>query len=174
MKISYGIMSLLAALTIGSSSTHAGNFDLEIHCVPKRIDQNVKQASDGGAAITKEHWAYDVSIENKTFQNLNNLQVKYVIFFSQERLGVKAAATAERQPGSFTIPAIGSHQKRTFTTDSVELDKSHLVGNWIYPSGAKPNATGTLNGLWVRVYQNGQLFAEYANPANLTTQQKWE
>ncbi len=152
----------------------AGNFDLEIHCVPKRLDQNVKKASDGGAAVTKEHWGYDVTMENKTFKDLTNLEVKYAIFFSQERLGVKAAATAKRQTGMFTIPVLNPHEKKVFTTDSVELDKANLVGNWIYTSGAKPGATGMLSGLWVRVYQNGQLFAEYANPSTLMTQQKWE
>ena len=45
----------------------AGNFDVEIHCFPKRVDQTVKKASDGGANETKERWIYDATIENKTF-----------------------------------------------------------------------------------------------------------
>ena len=40
----------------------AGNLDVEIHCSPKRVDQTVKKASDGGANETKEHWIYDVTI----------------------------------------------------------------------------------------------------------------
>ena len=39
--------------------------------------------------------------------------------------------------------------------------------NWIYSSGAKPNAQDTLVGLAVRVYQGGQRFAEFANPSTL-------
>jgi hypothetical protein len=174
MKIRCVMGSMLIGSAFLAPWLSAGNFDLEIHCVPRRVDQNVKSAADGHAAVTKEHWAYEVTIENKTFQTLGNLEVKYAIFFSQERLGAKASGTPERHTGEFTLPALASHEKKTLTTDSVELDKSHLVGNWIYRSGAKPNATGTLGGLWVRVYQNGQLFAEYANPTNLTTQQKWE
>jgi hypothetical protein len=49
----------------------------------------------------------------------------------------------------------------------VELSKSNLIGNWIYSSGAKPNAQDTLVGLAVRVYQDGQQFAEFANPSAL-------
>jgi hypothetical protein len=77
----------------------AGNFDVEIHCVARRVDQTVKKASDGGANETKEHWIYDVTVENKTFKELDNLDLKYVIFFNQEQLGVKGCdtATAERQ-----------------------------------------------------------------------------
>jgi hypothetical protein len=71
----------------------AGNLDVDIHCVARRVDQSVKKASDGGANETKEHWVYDVTIENKTFKELANLNLKYVIFYKQEQLGVKAAAT---------------------------------------------------------------------------------
>ena len=48
----------------------AGNLDVDIHCVARRVDQSVKKASDGGANETKEHWVYDVTIENRTFKKL--------------------------------------------------------------------------------------------------------
>ena len=51
--------------------------------------------------------------------------------------------------------------------DSIELNKANLVGNWIYSSGAKPNAQATLVRLAVRVYQGGQQFVEFANPSTL-------
>lgn len=59
---------------------------------------------------------YDVTIENKTFQNLSNLEVKYVIFFSQEQLGLKAAPTRRQQSGSFTVDSLGLHEKKSFRT----------------------------------------------------------
>jgi hypothetical protein len=52
-------------------------------------------------------------------------------------------------------------EKKSFSTDPVELNKSNLVGHWHYESA------GTLVGLAVRVYQGGQLFAEFANPSTL-------
>jgi hypothetical protein len=55
---------------VSTNVTIAGNFDIEIRCVPKRVDQTVKKASDGGANETKEHWIYDVTIENKTLRSL--------------------------------------------------------------------------------------------------------
>jgi hypothetical protein len=133
----------------------AGNLDVDIHCVARRVDQSVKKASDGGANETKEHWVYDVTIENRTFKELTNLDLKYVIFFKQEQLGVKAAATPRQQSGSFSIDSLKPHEKKSFSTNPVELNKSNLVGNWIYSSGAKPNAQDTLVGLAVRVYQGG-------------------
>jgi len=147
--------------------------DLEIHCVPKRIDTSMKKASDGGANRTDEHWVYDISIENNTFKDLTGLEVRYAIFLTREKLGQKAATAPDQQKGSFTIDVLRSHDKRAFTTDPVELKKSNLVGNWIYPSGAKPNAQDALAGLAMRVYQNGQVIAEFANPSNLA-HEKWE
>jgi hypothetical protein len=56
-------------------------------------DRSKREAGpDGGANETKEHLVYDVTIENKTFK-LTNLDLKYVVFFTQERLGVKADPT---------------------------------------------------------------------------------
>jgi hypothetical protein len=50
----------------------------------------VRTASDGGVNQTREHWVYDLTIENKTFREITNLDLKYVIFFTQARLGLKA------------------------------------------------------------------------------------
>jgi hypothetical protein len=165
------VISLVAAFFVANVT--AGDSDLEIHCVSKRIDQNTKKASDGGANRTDEHWAYEISIENKTFKNLAGLEVRYAIFLTREKLGSKAADKPEQQKGSFTIDVLQPHEKKTFTTVAAELKKSNLVGNWIYTSGAKPNAQDALVGLALRVYQNGQVFAEFANPSNLL-HEKWE
>ena len=166
----YSVVALIIAL----QSSNAGNFDVEIRGVAKPIDQTVNKGSgDGGVNETKERWVYDVTVENKTFKDLANLDVKYVIFFTQEQLGVKAAPTKRQQSGSFAIDVLGSHQKKAFSTNPVELHKSNLVGHWIYTDGAKPNAQDKLVGLAVRVYQNGQQFAEFANPTTLL-REKWE
>jgi len=80
---------------------------------------------------------------------------------------LKADPTKRQQSGSFSIDSLKSHEKKSFSTNPVELNKSNLVGHWHYEPGAKPNAQGTLVGLVVRVYQGGQQFAEFANPSTL-------
>ena len=166
MKTAYRFLVLLTAVW-STNVAIAGNFDVEIHCFPKRIDQSVRTASDGGVNQTRERWIYDLTIENKTFKELTNVDLKYVIFFKQEQLGVKAAATPRQQSGSFSIDDLKPHEKKSFSTNPVELNKSNLVGHWHYESGAKPNAQDTLVGLAMRVYQGGQQFAEFANPSTL-------
>jgi hypothetical protein len=166
MKTAYRFLVLLTAVW-STNVAIAGNFDVEIHCFPKRIDQSVRTASDGGVNQTRERWFYDLTIENKTFKELTNVDLKYVIFFKQEQLGVKDAATPRQQSGSFSIDDLKPHEKKSFSTNPVELNKSNLVGHWHYESGAKPNAQDTLVGLAMRVYQGGQQFAEFANPSTL-------
>ena len=166
MKTAYRFLFLLTAVW-STNVAIAGNFDVEIHCSPKRIDQSVKKASDGGANETKERWVYDVTIENKTFKELTILDLKYVIFFTEERLGMKADPIKRQQNGSFNIDSLKSHEKKLFSTNPIQLNKSNLVGHWHYESGAKPNVQDTLVGLAVRVYQGGQQFAEFANPSTL-------
>ena len=166
MKTAYRFLFFLTAAW-STNVAIASNFDVEIHCFPKRVDQTVKKASDGGANETKEHWVYDVTIENKTFKELANLDLKYVVFFTQERLGAKTDPTKRQQSDSFSIDSLKPHEKKSFSTNPVELNKSNLVGHWHYESGAKPNAQDTLVGLVVRIYQGGQQFAEFANPSTL-------
>jgi hypothetical protein len=89
MKTAYRFLFLLTAVW-STNVAIAGNFAVEIHCFPKRIDQSVRTASDGGVNQTRERWVYDLTIENKTFRELTNLDLKYVIFSTQERLGLKA------------------------------------------------------------------------------------
>src|SRR5438874_1220661 len=84
--------------------------------------------------------------KNKTFKDLANLDVKYVIFFIQEQLGVKAAPTKRQQSGSFIIDVLRGYQKKMFSTNRVELKKPNLVGVWIYIDGGKPNAQDKLVG----------------------------
>ena len=114
-----------------------------------------------------------VTIENKTFKDLSGLEMKYVIFFKHEKLGGRDAATPRRQSGSLTIDLLKPHEKKSVTTNSVELNNAHLAPNYYYSDGGRQKAQDTLGGLWVRVYQNGQQLAEYANPSTLT-KEHWE
>ncbi|MBA3962853.1 MAG: hypothetical protein H0X40_13280 [Chthoniobacterales bacterium] len=152
-------------LVVGFSRSFAGNSDVEIHSVPKRIDQTIAKASEGGANLTREHWTYEITVENKTFHDLTGVQAKYVILYTHEQLGVKASATPKRANGTFEILQLKPHEKKTFTTKPVELEKSNLVGNWIYTSGAKPGAQDALVGIALHLEQSGQ---EFANPSTLS------
>ena len=168
MKTSLCLFLGLLFFAASAGSLHAADSDLEIHSVPLKLDSSTTAASEGGAKRTKEHWVYQLTIENKSFHDLTGLQVKYVILYTHEVLGQRAGALPERKTGSFPIATLKSREKLTFKTDAAELNKASLVGNYIYPSGAKPNAQDTLVGVALHVEQNGQIFAQFANPSSLS------
>lgn len=170
MKISLRLFLSFLVLAASTSSLRAADSDLEIHSVPVRINSNTKKASEGEANRTKEHWVYQITIENKGFHDLTGLQAEYVIFYSHEELGKKAGAKSKRKTGSFSIPTLKSREKRTFKTDAVQLSKANLVGDYFYSDGAKISVQDALVGVVLHVKQNGQSFAQFANPSNLSKQ----
>ncbi len=168
MKTSFRLFLsfLFSAACVGS--LRAADSDLEIHSTPLKIDSTTTKASDGEANRTKEHSIYQLTIENKSFHDLTGLQVKYVILYTHEELGKKGSGKPERKTGSFPIATLKSRETLTFKTDAVELNKASLVGEYHYPSGAKPNAQDALVGIVLHVEQNGQVFAQFANPSSLS------
>jgi len=44
----FQLTAMLMPVFFAAAQAVAGNSDLEIHCVPKRVDQTMKKASDGG------------------------------------------------------------------------------------------------------------------------------
>jgi hypothetical protein len=167
---------VLAAIVAVAAATlvYAAISDVEIHCSPKRVDTSLPKNVGEDRTVSKEHWNYDVTVENKTFKSLTGIEVKYVIFYKTEELGSKAEPKTERVTGSNAIAELRPHEKKSFNTNSAELNKSHLTGHWYYSGGERIKAEDTLSGAWFRVYQNGQQIGEYANPSTLITQQKWE
>lgn len=174
MRFCLRTLSMLLALAGAGSVVYAAISDVEIHVAPKRVDStSPKNEADNTRTVSKEHWNYEVTVENKTFNPMAAIEVKYIIFFKTEELGSKAPAMQRRQGGSFSIDALKPHDKKTFTTNTVELSKSHLTGNWYYSGGERIKAEDALGGIWVRVYLGGQQLAEYANPS-LLMKEKWD
>jgi len=169
-------ITLLAALFGLTPVAHAGNSDVDITCTAKKTDDGDAggDKNEGGVSSSSEKWGYAVTIENKAFNALTNLEVKYVIFYKQEQIGSKGAARVQRLSGSNTINTILPHEKGSFTSDSVELKKSVLNGNYIFSNGGKPKSEDTLTGIWIRIYQNGNLFAEFIKPPSLSNKEKFD
>jgi hypothetical protein len=174
MKIIGQILCSLIVIAVAVVVAGAANSGLDIHCMPKRVDATAPQnSSSGSMTSSKEHWNYEVTVENKTFKPLTSIEVRYMIFYKTEELGSKAPATQQHQSGGMSIDALKPHEKKSFTTNPVELNKSHLTGRYYYSGGERIKAEDALSGIWIRVYQNGQQLAEYANPSALTKEQ-WQ
>jgi hypothetical protein len=162
-----------ASVLVAAGVAFAAGMDVDIHVVAKRVDAPPPHNESNRRTVSKEHWNYEVSVENASFKPMAVIDVRYMIFYKTEELGSKAPPQQRHQSGSFSIDALPPHQKTLFTTNSVELNKSHLIGHWHYSGGERIKAEDTLAGIWVRVYQGGQLMGEYANPSTLS-KEEWQ
>jgi len=174
MKLSFAIYAAVFAL---AQVARAGDADLNINCEPKKFETEIVPGHVSSEVAKTQKWGYVVTVENKTFKPLNDMEVKYIIFSKHEKLGVKGPARKQHDTGTYTIKQVAANDKVTFNTSSVALTKASLVGAggtlYYFSNGAKPRAEDSLTGLWIRIYQNGTLFAEFANPSGLTTSEQW-
>jgi len=181
MKTRWGFI-LFAAVIFIVQFAHAADSDVTISVEKKRFEHTpgsgIQPKSD--EAKKTDSWGYTVTIENQTFTKLQNLQVKYIIFYKHEELGVKAPAHKETKSGSYSLTSVDSIGKTSFDTDAVKLTRASLIGNTpggytYFVNGAKPTAEDTLTGIWIRIYnKDGNLFAEYAYPAGLSSTEQWQ
>jgi hypothetical protein len=113
MKAILTTLCSIAAINFIGTDLRADISQVEIHCVPKKVDTNGNQPSRAGHVTrTKEHWSYDVTVENKTFKDLSGLEMKYVIFFNKEKLAARDAAASRRQNGSLSIGSLKPRRAR--------------------------------------------------------------
>ncbi|MEO6969909.1 MAG: hypothetical protein ABI217_03320 [Chthoniobacterales bacterium] len=101
--------------------------------------------------------------------------MEYLVFSKHEKFGsVKGEIVPKRASGNKALGALANNGTAPFETDPVTLKQSRLKGGWTYNSGAKRHAKDELTGLWLRIYSGNELIDEFAQPASLKTQEKWE
>ena len=99
----------------------------------------------------------------------------YIFFAKSEVLGSETGKAKEaNKSGTQKIETFQSNSKFEFDTEAVDLKKSELTGGYYYTSGAKPKANATLDGIWIRVYQDGNMIAEFSQPNDVKTTKKWK
>jgi hypothetical protein len=165
---------LLAQLARGADS------DVHITVEKKRMNAGEGEVHKPANYTTKrtETWGFTVTVDNQTFKPLENLEAKYIIFYRHEQLGIKGPPRKETKSGSSTITSIDSLGTASFDTDGVTLTRAALIGDpgsyEYFANGAKPTAEDTITGIWVRLYKDGNQFAEYAYPTGLTSSETWQ
>jgi hypothetical protein len=159
-------------LVILTTVGRAAPSDFDVKAEPKCLAKDTSRTSI--EKITTEHWVYNVAIENKSARDYPDLEIKYVIYAADVVPGTKAPPKVIRKSGSTKLSAVKSHTKASFTTEPIDLVKSQLLQGVTYGSGARPRANDTLEGVWFRIYKDGEMIAEIARPATLLQKETWE
>jgi len=163
---------MLVALMLIANPVFAQLWDLEILVSRNKLEEKKERALY--ETITEKQIAYDVKVRNKTFSDMENIEVKYMIFYEEVQPGNRGKPIDLFVKGGEAIKFLKSHSEATFLTSPVTLKKSELDGGVGWVSGASGRAKDSVTGVWFRAFSNGKQVGEYANPASVAKKNDWK
>ena len=175
MKITIRVLLAVAAFTFGAHSLSAeGGYSFALVRESKKLGQENSQSMS--TTRSKEDWAYKVTIENKSFKDAENIEIKYIIFMQPAQIGKREKGNMElvRNQGEEKVPVLKNFEKYSFVTQPVTRECTKLKAGWYYTSGASARAKDSLSGLWVRIFVGGKQVMESVEPPSLKTKEPWE
>ncbi len=168
------IRVFLAVLFSAASLSADSGYSFGVTNAPRKIGAEKQQKS--GVNLSKEEWVYDITIENKSFKDVQNIEIKYIIFERPQNASeVGAKRVMVRKQGEKTVPAMKNLEKITLTTESIERTTIQLKPGYVWKSGSgNRQSKDSMSGLWVRIFVNGQQVMEFMNPQSLSANEKWD
>ena len=126
-----------------------------------------------GETTKNQKWSYLVTMENKSFKDVSDIEIKYVVYSKQSGYGYvqtvpiggrRTGAGLQRHEGTARIKLLKNNDKVTFSTDGV------MLTTIAYDYYSETLAKGALKGLWLRVYVGGKMVYEFMDPPDLNQQ----
>jgi hypothetical protein len=145
--------------------------NIEVSADRKRLDvDRGKMVAEGDVHKASEKFQYVVKVEKRSFVDVPALDIKYVIFVERQKLGQpKESDTIERITGDGkTEPLSATARFQSVNTNEFELWERSLVGDFYYTNGGRRKVLDNVKGVWVKVFHEGKMVAEYANPSTIT------
>lgn len=170
MKVSFPVLVLLLLATFASQ---AALQDFDITATREKMSQERGRA-DGNTTVTTKEIRYRIDVKSRSFKALENVEVKYRVFYKDQEAGATGDGVLKSQGGSEKFPLVGAQSTVTVSTKPIQLTTEQLDGNWYYGSGAGNKSSDRVAGIWVRVYINGQLSQEFCNPSTLSKKADWK
>jgi hypothetical protein len=167
------ILYLLATLAL-SSVTASALDDVTILPSRRKLDEDKSRTSSSSSEVTKAI-TYSVKVTNRAFRELQNVTVKYNIFYEDMEMGSKMEGDVKAVSGSETIPNIPSNKTAEFETKPIKLKKESLDSGWSFRDGGKSSARDKVVGVWFKAFNaEGQQVGEYANPTTVPKKMTWK
>ena len=166
------LLQLVAGLIFVSSAAHAQVHDVVITATRKKVDEQKSRSSM--QTITTREYAYTVTVTNRSFKAMPQLEVKYMIFYEEAQPGSKDKPATLNLQGKESLTNLENNRPVTFETQPVKLSKSELDGHVYWTSGAKSQTKDSVTGLWFRAFADGKIVGEYANPSTTSKKFDWK
>lgn len=170
---SHRFWQLLVVLLVTTFPAFAQLQDVQITAAKKKLDEQKGRADGNKTVITKEI-VYNVTVQNKRFKVMPEIQVKYMIFLEMSQAGSSEKAVASSHRGSQTLTNLASNASVSFETKPFALTTVDMDAGWYYETGAGNRARDKVNGIWIRAYSEGKIIGEYANPSTLSKKNDWK
>lgn len=128
----------------------------------------------GSVNVTNVQTAYTVTLVNRTNRPVENLRIDYVIYAeTEERKNTGLRAILSQETGSSIMELLPANGRASIKTVPILTRKTDLKGTAAWTDAAGDRQPIDLKGVWVRVYQNGEMVFENATPASLATANTW-
>lgn len=164
------LLAVVAFFMVGNA--WAALSDVEISATRKKLDE--QKANNSFSVTTTKEIAYTVVVKSKSFKPLSNLEVRYLIFFENSQLGANEGSSERVEKGREQIASLEANRSHTFETSPIKLDSAVLNAGYAYTDGSASQTRDKVNGIWIRVYSEGKMIGEYANPTSIAKRQTWK
>ena len=148
----------------------------EIQMLPTRVKlDSSKSNNKSHVNVESKDIAYSVKVTSTFFKDVENVTVKYNIFYQVMDLGSKGEPDTKLSAGSHTFPILLGNKAVEFETDPIKLAKAALDPGWYYTNGASARAQDKVVGVWMKAFDStGKQIGEYTNPSSVGQKQKWK
>lgn len=146
--------------------------DLEVSAW--RVRKGAERSETKSTKDFVEEWCYTVSISNKSRADFNNLSVDYRVYYREDSI-----RKSDKKPplqydaGRIQIGRLASRNEVQLDTSVIALDVSQLKIGWKHRGTGKRRTEDSLEGIWLRIFSDGDLVKEYSNPTDLPRRQSW-
>lgn len=165
-------LAVLSLLTVTLSVASAQLQDVQISVNRQKLDEQ-KSRQRGTETVTTKEVGYKVTVQNRTFKTIPELQLKYMIFYEEPQPGSKEAREAFHK-GSHVLALLEGNRSATFDTEPLKLTTTELDGNKFYLDGGPNKSKDRVLGVWIRAYAGDKLVGEYVNPSTLSKKNDWK
>lgn len=162
----------MVILAVAAPTLSAQLYDVKISPQRETLD-NSKERSGIITTTTKEV-AYNLEVQSTTFKELTDVQIKYMIFYSDPTFESKDKARLAAITGAEVIAKLPGRGKVEIQTKPVSLASEALDAGWSSLDSGKSTARDEVKGLWIRAYAGGKMVGEYMNPSTLSKKNDWK
>jgi hypothetical protein len=117
-----------------------------------------------------------ITLTHNRAQEFPKLEVRYMLFHFSPRLAAqdRNEGTQTIFRGTTTLENIGQFGSGTFEMPPVDMRVHQLAANVRYVSGGSRTARDRIDGIWVRIYENGLLIGEVQQPGVYFRNLEWD